>query len=135
MKPGIKRFCDALEEKIKDSYINSVTMDQAESLAGELLIAMTTMSSALREADLDARMRKTGVKSLRATRYGEIIAASEKKPTEGALDHMLNQDTMLIEAQNEFDVAESDKNELDRYYNICREAHLHYRALAKANFG
>ena len=135
MKPGLRRFCDELENKIKDSYINSVTMAQAESLAGELLIAMTTISAALRDSDLDARMRKSGVKALRGNKYGEIVAASEKKPTVDEMDHMLNTDSMLIEAQNELDTAEVDTKELDRYYDICREAHIHYRGIAKANFG
>lgn len=128
------QFCEQLEAKIQSSYTEGVTLEVAEKLAAEFLHAGMVVSAELKKADLSARMRKSGVKAVRAAFYLETCSKLDKKPTENALDHMLSIDTMVQKEQDELDAAEVLKSELERYYNIFQNAHIFYRGVAKGNF-
>lgn len=127
-------FCTSLENKIKDSYENGVTMDQAEKLAGEFLYAQMVVSNELKRADLDSRMRKAGLKSLKAQAYMDACSKSDKKPTETALEHIVNTNELVKVEHKDFDEKESLRDNLTRYYNIFREAHIHFRGISKGKF-
>lgn len=129
-----KADLDILEELIITSYESGVTLDEAEKLAARFLHAQMQVADSLREKDLDARMRKSGLKSIRSAVYGNIISAAEKKPTESALEHSLNNDTLVSNAQEELDKAEVSRDEMERYYSIFREAHIYYRGVSKGRF-
>jgi hypothetical protein len=68
-----------LEQKIIQSYVEGVTMDQAERLAGEFLSAQLQVSEELKKYDLDSRMRKAGLKAVRSAVYLDIIKSNDKK--------------------------------------------------------
>lgn len=123
-----------LEEKIRSTYETGVTMDEAERLAAEFLHAQMVVSSELKAADLDARMRKTGVKAVRAALYTNIVGNADKKPTEAAIEAQITSDTMVQSEQDALDAADVLRDELTRLYNIFREAHVYYRGIAKGRF-
>lgn len=123
-----------LEDKITDSYTEGVTLEQAERLAGEFLAAQLAVSTQLKKADLDSRMRKTGVKAVRAAIYLEGATKGEKKPSDVLLAAQVDSDQLVIGEQKAYDEAEVEKDELDRYYNIFREAHVYFRGIAKGRF-
>lgn len=131
---NFKNFCKALEEKIKQSFNEGVTLPEAEKLAGEFLHAQLIVSSELTKADLDSRLRKTGVKSIRAAIYLDIVRQADKKPTEMQLTSMLDSDKIVLSEQEAFDTAEVQRDELERYYSIFQNAHIHYRSVAKGRF-
>lgn len=128
------KLCKVLELEIQDSYVDGVTLEKAEKLAGQFLHAQMHVSAELKKADLSARMHKSGIKAVRAAFYLEVCSKSEKKPTETALEHMLAVDAVIQKEQDALDTAEVEKAELDRYYNIFREAHIHFRGIAKGKF-
>lgn len=130
----MKDFYKELEQKIQSSYTEGMTLDEAEKLAAEFLKAQIVVSRELQKEDLDSRMRKTGLKAVRAAIYSDSISKSDKKPTEAALDHMINSHEIVCNEQNALDTAESNRDELERYYNIFREAHVYYRGVAKGRF-
>lgn len=123
-----------LEKKIQKSYEEGITMEEAEKLAGEMLHAQMQLSSLLRSADLDSRMKKNGVKAAKAAAYLGSIPADGKKPTEAQLEHLVNTDKAVNVEQKHFDEAEVGRDNLDRYYNIFRDAHIHFRSIAKGKF-
>lgn len=127
----LQQFLQKLESKIKSAYTEGVTMDEAEKLAAEFLHAQMVIAGELRKKDLDSRMRKSGLKAIRAAVYHQIVSSSEKKPTEGAIEHSLNLDKDVASEQDAYDNAEVEKDELERYYNICREGHIYFRGIAK----
>lgn len=129
-----QEFCDKLEAKIIDSYETGVTMEQAEHLASEFLAAQIRVSSELKNRDLDARMKKTGVKSIRAHAYMDAASKGDKKPTEAAIAAIIDTDSIVIEQQNVLDTAEVNRDELERYFGIFQNAHVHYRNVAKGRF-
>ncbi len=129
-----KEFCKSLEEKIKATYTDGVSLEQAEKLAGEFLYAQLVVSGELKKADLDSRMRKTGVKAIRAAIYTDAATKSEKKPTEAALEAMINVNDLVQGEQSEFDKAEVERDDLSRYYSVFREAHIYFRGIAKGKF-
>lgn len=135
MKPKLKAFCEALQTKIQETYAADVTMAEAQNLAGEFLDAQMQISDALKSADLDARMRKSGLKAIRGAVYNEIVGKAEKKPTVDSLEHSLNMDEIIVSAQNELDVAETERDDLKRYYDIFHECHIYYRGIGKGSFG
>lgn len=128
---SFKDFCESIEIKIIATYDEGVTLGEAEKLAGEFLHAQMVVSAELKKADLDSRMRKSGVKAVKAAIYTETCAKSEKKPTESALEHLINMNELVSSEQDELDKAEVDRDSLERYYNIFREAHIHFRGIAK----
>lgn len=131
-----QEFCDKLEAKIIDSYETGVTVEQAEHLASEFLAAQIRVSSELKNRDLDARMKKSSLKSLRSRIYMDISTRDEKKPTEAMIAAKL--DIELEEAnstaQTDLDTAEVNRDELERYFGIFQNAHVHYRNVAKGRF-
>jgi hypothetical protein len=131
---AFQTLCQELEAKIQQSYQEGVTLEQAEKLAGEFLFAQLKVSDELKTADLDSRMRKSGVKAIRASIYLDIVEKSDKKPTETAIGSMIDIDPLVNKEQNSFDKAEVDRNQLERYYDIFSNAHVHFRTIAKARF-
>jgi hypothetical protein len=131
---NFKEFCIQLEDKIISSYKEGVTLEQAERLAGEFLYAMMAVSGELKKVDLDARMKKSAVKALRAGVYANLTSTTEKKMTVDALDHALNRAEMVQKEQDSLDRAEVNRDELTRYYNIFREAHTYFRQIGRGKF-
>lgn len=109
-------------------------MEAAEKLAGKFLIAQIRTSEELKKADLDARMKKTGVKAIKAAVYMEGATKGERKPSDTLLEATVNLDKMVQEEQGRLDEAEVARDELEHYYNVFREAHIHFRSVAKGSF-
>lgn len=132
---NFKQLCEQLEAKIQNSYQEGVTLEQAERLAGEFLYAQLQVSAELKTKDLDARMRKSGVKAVRAAIYLDILQKNEKKPTEAQISATIDSDKLVTDEQKALDMSEVDRDELERYYDIFGNAHIFYRSVAKGVFG
>lgn len=129
-----KEMLRSLEFKIQNSYESGVTVDEAERLASEFLYAQIQVSTELSKGDLDARMRKSGVKAVRAAIYLDIVQKSDKKPTEAQISAQIESDKLVLDEQRDLDSAEVSRDELERYYNIFQNAHVHYRNISKGKF-
>lgn len=129
-----KKILEELEQEIINSYEQGVTMEEAEKLAGKFLGGQIKVSQALRDKDLDSRMKKSGLKAVRAAVYTDIKSKGEKL-TIDAMEHQLNMDELVSKEQDALDAAEVDRDELKRYYDIFQNAHIHYRAVARGSFG
>jgi hypothetical protein len=123
-----------LEAKIQDSYESGTTVDQAEKLAAEFLHAQLKVSDQLKVLDLDARMRKSGVKSIKAALYLDAVQKNDKKPTEAMLSALIDSNELTVGEQSRLDEAEAEKAHLERYYDIFTNAHIFFRGVAKGNF-
>lgn len=123
-----------LENKIKSTYEEGVTVDEAEKLAAEFLYAQMVVSGELRKTDLDARMRKSGTKTIRAAIYLDVVQQAEKKPTEAQIAALIDTDKMVSIEQEALDKAEVDRSNLERYYDVFGNAHIYYRGIAKGKF-
>ena len=123
-----------LEQHIANTYDTGVTMEEAERLAAKFLHAQMVVSAELRRSDLNARMRKSGLKAIRAAVYANAIASADKKPTEGQLEHTLNMDSNVSQEQDGLDEAEVQRDELNRLYSVFQAAHVYYRQISKGNF-
>lgn len=130
-----EQFCAQLEEKIQNAYTNGVSLQEAELLASEFLGAMLKVSGELKKADLDSRMRKSAVKTIRARAYMHVASEGLKRPTEAALAATVEAMPEVGEVQQGFDIAEVETADLERYYNIFQNAHIHYRGISKGRFG
>lgn len=128
---SFKTLCEQLESKIETSYTEGITLDQAEKLAGEFLHAQIKISNELKKASLDARMRKSGVKAVRAALYLDICSKTDKKPTETMIDSMITNNPVTQLEQDKYDTAEVEAEELDRYYNIFQAAHVYFRQMSR----
>ena len=127
-------YCKALKDKIESSYTEGVTTEQAEKLAGEFLVAMMRVADEIKYVSLDSRMKKSGVKAIRAAIYLDIVQRSEKKPTESQIDATITSDKIVIDEQNKLDTEEVSLDQLERYYDIFNNAHVHFRTIAKGKF-
>jgi len=129
-----KDLCSELEGQIQSAYEQGVTLEEAERLAAKFLFAQLQVTAALKASELDARMRKSGLKSVRAAIYLEIVQKSDKKPTEAQIAALLDTDSIVQGEQNDYDTAEVNASELERYYNIFASAHVYFRQISKAGF-
>lgn len=134
MSTPFDMLCQDLTKKIRDSYESGVTLDEAEKLAGEFLYAQIQVSVELKKADLSSRMRKSGLRAIRAAIYMEAATKDPKKPSDVMLEQMVNLNDIVQGEQTGFDEAESELDELERYYNIFREAHIFFRGVSKGKF-
>jgi len=123
-----------LEEIIITSYESGVTLDEAEKLAARFLHAQFQVSETLKGADLDARMKKSAAKAIRAAVYMAEATKGDKKPSDVMLQAFVDRDALAQEAQNSLDDAEASHDELERYFSIFREAHIFYRGVSKGRF-
>jgi hypothetical protein len=128
-----QELCAQLETKIINSYEQGVTLEEAERLAGEFLGAQLRVSAELKNKDLDSRTRKSGLKAVKATVYMACNKA-ETKLTEAGKAAVIDTDEDVIGLQDALDLAEVDKAELERYYDIFLNAHIFYRGVSKGRF-
>lgn len=130
-----KTLCEELEKSIELVYTEGVTMEDAEKLASKFLYAQLQITKVLRDASLDARMRKSGVKAIRAGAYLEAASKGDKKPTEAALAATVDTHEIVQSAQDALDTAEVSREELERYFDIFENGHIFMRGVAKGQFG
>lgn len=129
-----KEFCVAMEDKIISSYESGVSLEEAERLAAEFLHAQIKVSRELKEADLSTRMRKSGLKAVRAAVYLEGATGSEKKPSDVLLNAQVDTNELVSGEQDAYDRAEVALAELERLHSVFREAHIFYRGVSKGRF-
>ncbi len=127
------KYKNHLQSKIQKSYGEGITMDEAERLGGEFLQAMLDTSTELKTRDLDTKMKKTGLKAIRARAYLDTLK-SEVKLTDAGKQATIDTDEMVIQAQDAFDTAEVEKEDLERVFMTFKEAHIHFRGIAKGRF-
>jgi hypothetical protein len=123
-----------LEDKIKNAFESGVTLDEAERLASEFLYAQSQIAEALRVQDLDARMRKSGLKAVKAAVYLDEASKTDKKPSDVMLQARVDMNDLVSSEQKSFDQAEVDVEYLHNLFSICKEAHVHFRGIAKGRF-
>lgn len=129
---SFKKLCVELEAKIEASYEEGISLVDAEKLAGEFLSAQLAVSRELSKADLDSRMRKSGVKAIRAAIYMQEATKGDKKPSDVLLQAMVDMDQLVIGEQKSFDEAEAERDNLERYYNVFQQAHVYFRQLSRS---
>jgi hypothetical protein len=130
----ISNLKEELTAHIQAAYTEGVTMEEAEKLAARFLLAQIQVSEALKKVDLDTRMRKVGVKSIKAAVYLDEAKKGDKKPTEAALSALVDSNILVIKEQNSFDQAEVDRNELESMLSVARDGHIYYRGIARGRF-
>lgn len=129
------QFCKNLEIKIQKSYEEGTSLEEAERLAAEFLVAQIRVSEALKAASLDSSMRKSGLKAIRATVYLEAAREGDRKPSDTLLNAVVDVHEVVQTEQNELDKNTSESEALKRYYDIFTHAHVFYRGVARGNFG
>lgn len=124
-----------LEDKIKATYEEGVSLDEAEKLAAEFLHAQIVVSNELKKEDLNCRMNKSGNKAIRAAVYIAILSEADgKRPTEAQIAALVETDPSVKIQQKSLDDSEVKVGELERYYSIFQNAHIYYRGIAKGKF-
>lgn len=132
---NLKDFCKELETQIISAYETSVTIEEAEKLAAKFLHAQMLIADELKVKDLDARMRKSGVKAIKAAVYMENATKGDKKPSDVMLGSIVDMSELVQNAQTGFDEAEVDADSLRNYLNIFKEGHIYFRNVARGSLG
>lgn len=132
---SFKERCKELETIIQNAHENSLTLDEAEKASANFIHAMMQVSFELSKADLNARTRKSGVKAVRAAIYLDIVQKSDKKPTETAIESMINIDPLVASEQAALDDAEVLKAELERLWDVYNQSVFHFRNSSKGAHG
>lgn len=131
---NLNSYLSELEKNITDAYDSSPTLEEAEKLAAKFLAAQIKVGEELQVVDLDCRMRKTGLKAIKAAVYLKEASKGDKKPSDVMLGAIVDTDKIVGEAQDGFDSAEVFKNKLENYLNVFRDAHIYFRGIAKGRF-
>ncbi len=131
---NFQTLCNQLEAKIQAASTEGTTLAEAEKLAAEFLYAQLAVSTELKTADLDARMKKSGVKGVRAAIYLATVQNADKKPTEATIAALVDTNDVVQGEQQSLDLAEVNRDELERYYSIFQNAHIYFRGIAKGKF-
>lgn len=130
----LNAICEKLKVSIEQAYDQGVTMAEAEKLAALTLQARLMLSDSIKTADLDARMRKNGVKAVRANVYMDEITKHDKKPAEAFLENAVNLSALVLEEETAFAEAETERNRLESYLDIFKDAHVFFRQVCKGSF-
>lgn len=124
----------ALRSIVERAYEQGIGLDEAERLASKTLGVQLHIAEQLAIADLDARMKKNGLKAIKAAVYMEAATRGDKKPSDSFLENVVTLDTNVTSQQDIFDRADAYKQSLETYMGIFRDAHIHFRTLAKGAF-
>ena len=134
MNKELTKLVEDLTTDIRNAYETSVTLEQAERLAAKFLYGQICVANALQTSDLDARMRKNGVKQVKAAVYLEEATKSEKKPTEAMLGALVDRNELVSGEQEAFDKAEVSKAYLENALSILKDGHIYFRGISKGRF-
>lgn len=124
-----------LKNIIRSFYEEGVTVPQAEKYAALFLHAQMQVAEGLQQADLDARMKKTGLKTIKAAVFLDGIKGQDKKPSDSLLTAKVDVNELVQSSQTTLDDAEVHRDLLKSYYDIFLNAHIFLRGVAKGNFG
>lgn len=129
-----EELCEELSNDIKNSYESGVSLEVAERHAAKFLHGQIQVSEKLKDADLDARMKRTGVKAVKAAVYMDEATKGDKKPSDAFLQNLVDLNALVQKSQDTYDTAEVYKDQLQNYFNIFKEAHIYFRGIAKGSF-
>lgn len=128
---NFKERVKELEDIIQDAYPNRPSLDEAEGQALNFCSGILQVSAQLSVADLEARMRKSGLKGIRAALYLDIVQNSEKKPTETAIDSMITVNELVAKEQQKLDEADVAKADLERLYETFNHVAVLFRQMSR----
>lgn len=134
MNEEFMQMCDDLESEIVRSYTETISIPQAENLAGKFLTAQLQVSRELQIAELDSRMKKSGAKAVAASVFLNTAKSGDKKPSDNLIAATVDSDKIVCEQRDSYDRADVYVNTLERYYDIFREAHIFFRGQARQSF-
>lgn len=127
-------LCQDLTEILKSAYESSVTIEEAERLAAKFLHAQIMAAQELAGAELDARMRKTGVKAIKAAVYMKGATSGDKKPSDVLLQAQVDMDKIVQDEQESYDVAEVRADSIRNYLNIFKDGHIYFRGISRGRY-
>lgn len=131
---GLDKEFEELKAIVESAYESAVDMMEAERLAARFLSAQMQIASELAKVDLDARMRKSGVKAVRAEVYKTEMAKYDKKPSDSVLEAEVNSSEIVRAEQDAFDKVDSRNEILNIYLGIFKDAHIFFRTVSKGKF-
>lgn len=131
---SIRRECEALKRILDKAYQEPTLMGDAEMLAARFLSAQMLIADELRKVDLDSRMKKNGVKALKAATWYAAATADEKKPSDKLLDSVVDKDSLVQAEQDKYDRADAYRENLQTYLGIFKDAHIYFRGIAKGRY-
>lgn len=123
-----------IRQLVQEAYNCPPDLREAEKIATRFVGSMLDVSMDLQKADLNARMRRTGLKAIKAAVYMKNATATDKKPSDVMLNAQVDQDKLVIDEQNAYDEAEVAADYLRNLYNTLKEAHVHFRGISKARY-
>lgn len=130
----MKEFIDKCTAIIQRAYEESPTLEEAEKYAALFLDAQIRVGTELAKASLDARMRKSGTKALKASVLLDAATKGDKKPADSLLTAIVDSDQMVQESQGGLDRAEVNVGELENYLHVFKESHLFFRSISRGKF-
>ena len=131
---GLDEEFKELAAVIQTAYDEGVSMEHAERLAARCLGVQLKIAEQLSVSDLDGRMKKNGLKTMKANAYMKNATATEKKPTESMLDAMVTQDKDVANSAELYERADAKTASLTIYLGIFKDAHIYFRGIAKGRF-
>lgn len=134
MRDEFETLVAELTTLIQDSYEQGITMEAAEKAAGKFLYGQLAVADRLRRYDLDSRMKKAGLKAVKAAVYMDNVNKNEKKPSDTLLNALVDMDKLVMDEQKGFDSADAEHAALQNLFNIFKEGHIFMRGIAKGRF-
>lgn len=128
------KICEELEGEIQRAYTESLTLGEAEKLAARFLEAQMICARVFANADLDARMKKSGLKAIKAAVYLEGATSGDKKPSDVLLQAQVDVNKIVQDEQRNLDESEVYRDKLKAYQDVFLNAHIYFRSMAKSGF-
>lgn len=123
-----------LVDIVKEAHTTGVTMDQAEKYAARFLEAQLTLACELASIDIDARMKKNGMKAAKAQAYLDICRASDKKPSDVYIEQEVTLNKTVNATVDMFERLDARRENLMLYMGIFKDAHVYFRGIAKGTY-
>lgn len=119
---------------VQAAYRTGTTLEEAEKHAARFLEAQLNVASELAKLDIDARMKKNGMKAAKAQVYLDLCGKSEKKPSDTFLEQQVTLDKTANVAVDLYEYADARRENLMLFLGIFKDAHIYFRGIAKGNY-
>lgn len=129
-----EKMYETIKAQIMLAYEEGVSIPEAEKLAALTLAARIEIAEEIKSTELDAKMRKQGVKALRGKEYLTIVAAEEKKPTEAMIAAKIDSSADVNAEEEQLALAEVNASHLKSMLDLYKDAHLFFRQVCRGTF-
>src|ERR1035437_11121561 len=127
----VETMIDTLPSAMNAVYQGNFDYSKSDRMAALALMVQIELAKFTADAEWRARQPKAEIKHISAEANFKYRTSAEKKPSEAALEQLVNKDPEVKKAELDMAEYERDAKKWQNYLLTLRDAHIFFRNLGK----